>query len=169
MKMGVLIDKLVKAPLFKGLTKEEMEKVLSVAHEIKWGEGDTIITEGDMGETMYIIYSGSVKVSKRLTLPQLSDERGHSEKTLIRMDAVEPIVVGEVAMLTKAERSATITATKECLALEISGSELAKLCEADAKIGFKIMGNLAKLLSERLRQANRDVIRLATALSVALG
>jgi len=167
--MGVLTEKIIKAPLFKGLTEEEMEKVLSVAHEIKWSEGDTVITEGEMGETIYIIYSGSVKVSKRLTLPQLSDERGPSEKTLIRLDAVEPIVVGEVAMLTKAERSATITATKECLALEIYGPDLAKLCEADAKTGFKIMGNLAKLLSERLRQANRDVTRLATALSVALG
>ena len=167
--MGVLIEKLFKAPLFKGLTKEEMERVLSVAHEIKWGDGDTVITEGEMGETMYIIYSGSVKVSKRLMLPQLSDERGHSEKTLIRLDAVEPIVVGEVAMLTKAERSATITATRECLVLEIYGPELAKLCEADTKIGFKIMGNLAKLLSDRLRQTNRDVIRLSTALSVALG
>ncbi len=166
--MGVLIEKLIKAPLFKGLTKEEMERVLSVGREIKWGEGDTVITEGEMGETMYIIYSGSVKVSKRLTLPQFSDERGQSEKTLIKMDAVEPIVVGEVAMLTKAERSATITATKECLVLEIYGPDLAKLCEADTKIGFKIMGNLAQLLSERLRQANRDVVRLSTALSVAL-
>src|SRR5512136_1573415 len=99
--MGVLTEKLIKAPLFKGLTKEEMDKVLSVAHEIKWGEGDTVITEGEMGETVYIIYSGSLKVSKRLTLPQLSDERGPSEKTLIKLDAVEPIVVGEVAMLTK--------------------------------------------------------------------
>ena len=167
--MGELTDKLIKAPLFRGLTKEEMEKVLSVAHEIKWREGDTVITEGDMGETIYIIYSGSVKVSKRLTLPQFSDERGPSEKTLIRLDATEPIVVGEVAMLTKAERSATITTTKECLALEIYGPELAKLCEADTKIGFKIMSNLAQILSDRLRQTNRDVIRLATALSVALG
>ncbi len=167
--MEILTEKLIKAPLFKGLTQEEMEKVLSVAHEIKWVEGETVITEGEMGETMYIIYSGSVKVSKRLTLPQFSDESGHSEKTLIKLDAIEPIVVGEVAMLTKAERSATITVTKECLVLEIHGTELAKLCEADTKIGLKIMGNLAQLLSDRLRQANRDVIRLTTALSVALG
>jgi CRP/FNR family cyclic AMP-dependent transcriptional regulator len=166
--MGELTEKLTKAPLFKGLTEEEMGRVLSVAREIKWGEGDTVITEGELGETMYIIYSGSVRVSKRLTLPQFSDERGQSEKTLIKLDAVEPIVVGEVAMLTKAERSATITALKECLALEIYGPDLAKLCEGDTKIGFKIMGNLAQVLSERLRQANRDVVRLATALSVAL-
>jgi hypothetical protein len=52
--------------------------------------------------------------------------------------------------------------------LEIYGPELTKLYEADSKIGFKIMGNLAQILSDRLRQANRDVVRLSTALSVAL-
>ena len=168
MVMGVPIEKLNKAMLFRGLTKEEMEKVISLGKELKWGEGETIITEGEMGETIYIIYGGNVKVSKRLTLPQFSDESGRSEKTLLQMEAIEPMVFGEVAMLTKAERSATVIAVKECLGVEISGRKLSKLCEEDNKLGFKIMGNLAEVLSDRLRKANRDVVRLATALSVAL-
>ena len=166
--MGVPIDKIIKASLFKGLTRMEMEKVIALGREVKWDEGETIITEGELGETIYVIYSGAVKVSKRLTLPQFSDDAGHSEKTLIQMDTVEPIVVGEVAMLTKAERSATITATKDCVGLEVKGPELAKLCETDTGLGFKIMVNLAQVLSDRLRKTNRDVVRLATALSVAL-
>ena len=166
--MGVSIEKIRRASLFNGLTDDEMEKVLSLAHEITWGEGETLITEGETGETIYIIYSGAVRVSKRLTLQQFSDEIGQSEKTLIHMDATEPIVVGEVAMLTKAERSATITATKDCAALEIYGPDLGKLCESDADLGFKVMRNLAQILSDRLRKVNRDVVRLATALSVAL-
>lgn len=166
--MGVSIEKIKRASLLNGLTDDEMKKVLSLAHEITWGEGETLITEGETGETIYIIYSGAVRVSKRLTLQQFSDEIGQSEKTLIHMDATEPIVVGEVAMLTKAERSATITATKDCAALEIYGPELGRLCESDTDLGFKVMRNLAQILSDRLRKVNRDVVRLATALSVAL-
>lgn len=166
--MGVSIEKIIKATLFNGLTREEMEKVISLAREVAWGEGETIITEGELGETIYIIYTGAVKVSKRLTLPQFSDESGQSEKTLIHMEATEPIVVGEVAMLTKAERSATITATKACVALEIYGPDLGRLCESDTELGLKVMRNLAQILSERLAKVNRDVVRLATALSVAL-
>jgi CRP/FNR family cyclic AMP-dependent transcriptional regulator len=168
MVMGVPIEKIIKAALFKGLTKEEMEKVVSLGKELKWGDGETIITEGEMGETIYIIYSGTVRVGKRLTLPQFSDESGRSEKTLLQMEAIEPMVFGEVAMLTKAERSATVIAVKECSGIEISGQELGKLCEEDNKLGYKIMANLAEVLSDRLRKANRDVVRLATALSVAL-
>jgi len=166
--MGVSIEKIKRASLLNGLTDDEMKKVLSLAHEITWGEGETLITEGETGETIYIIYSGAVRVSKRLTLQQFSDEIGQSEKTLIHMDATEPIVVGEVAMLTKAERSATITATKDCAALEIYGPDLGRLCESDTDLGFKVMRNLAQILSDRLRKVNRDVVRLATALSVAL-
>jgi CRP-like cAMP-binding protein len=166
--MVISIDKAMQAPIFNGLTREEMERVLSLGKEKTWGEGETIVTEGESGETLYVIYSGSVKISKRLTLPQFSDEERHSEKTLLHMDTVEPIVVGEVAMLTKAERSATITTTKGCTALEIYGPDLAKLCETDTRLGLKIMENLAHILSDRLRRTNRDIVRLATALSVAL-
>lgn len=166
--MGVSIEKIIKASLFKGLTEGQMTKVISLGREVAWGEGETIITEGELGETIYIIYSGAVKVSKRLTLQQFSDEIGQSEKTLIHMDATEPIVVGEVAMLTKSERTATITATKACAALEIYGPDLGRLCESDTDLGFKVMRNLAQILSERLGKVNRDVVRLATALSVAL-
>lgn len=167
--MEIPIEKIVKASLFHGLSKEEMEKVLQLGNEVKWGEGETVVTEGEEGETLYIIYTGAVKVSKRLTLPQFSDDRGQGEKTLIQMDTVEPIVVGEVAVLTKSERTATITATKDCVGLEIKGGELANLCESDAMLGFKIMSNLALILSERLKKTNRDIVRLATALTVALG
>ena len=167
--MGFSVEKVIRAPLFNGLTKDEMEKVLSLARQATWSEGDTIVREDEPGETIYVIYSGTVKVSKKLTLPQFSDESRRDEKTLLHMDASEPIVAGEIAMLTKAERSATITATTDCAALEIYGPDLARLCESDPNLGVKILTNLAQILSERLRKANRDVVRLATALSVALG
>ena len=162
------MEKITQAPLFNGLSEAEVEKVLSLARRVEWHSGDTIVTEDEAGETMYVVYSGAMKVSKRLTLPQFSDELGQDEKTLLHMDASEPVVIGEVAMLSKAERSATITATSDCAGLEIRGPDLAELCESDTELGFKIVRNLAQLMSARLRQANRDIVKLATALSVAV-
>ena len=167
--MGDLIEGLKGVALFKGLSEEQIERVISIGREVKWEEGETICVEGEAGETIYIIYTGSVKVSKRLTLKGAGDEDDLSEKVLINMDAAEPIVVGEVAMLTKPERSATITATKGCKALEIYGPDLGKLCETESALGFTLMKNLASILCDRLRQVNYDVVRLATALTVALG
>ncbi|MCJ7523452.1 MAG: cyclic nucleotide-binding domain-containing protein [Dehalococcoidia bacterium] len=167
--MGNLTERLKGVELFTGLTEEKIEKVLSLGREVKWEQGDTICSEGEPGETIFIIYSGSVKVSKRLTLQRTDGEEDQSQKVLINMDATEPILVGEVSMLTRPERSATITATKGCTGLEIYGSDLRKLCETDSLLGYTLISNLASILCNRLRQANRDVVRLATALSVALG
>jgi CRP-like cAMP-binding protein len=167
--MGDLIERLKGVALFKGLSEEQINRVISMGREVKWEEGETICVEGEPGETVYIIYAGSVKVSKRLTLQHARDENDLSEKVLINMDATEPVIVGEVAMLTKPERSATITVTKDCKALEIYGPDLGKLCESDSALGFILMKNLASILCDRLRQVNYDVVRLATALTVALG
>jgi CRP/FNR family cyclic AMP-dependent transcriptional regulator len=167
--MAISIDRLKDVPLFRDLSQSEIESVLSLTREVSWDEGQTICTEGETGETIYIIYSGSIKVSKRLTLLQPGQESDLSDKVLMKMDAADPIILGEVAMLTRPERSATITATRKCDGLEMFGRDLASLCQTRPDLGFKIMHNLASILSERLRAANRDVARLATALTVALG
>jgi len=167
--MGDLTERLKGVALFSGLSEEQIGRVISMGREVRWEEGETVCVEGESGGSIYIIYAGSVKVSKRLTLRRGGDEEDLSEKVLINMDATEPVVVGEVAILTKPERSATITVTKGCKALEIEGTALRELCEADSELGFTLMKNLASMLCERLRQVNRDVVRLATALTVALG
>jgi len=167
--MGYLTERLKGVALFEGLTEEQIETVLSIGQETRWDEGETICTEGETGETIYIIYKGSIKVAKRLTLHQGAEEDDPSEKVLTNLDATEPIIVGEVAMLTEPERSATITATTECTALVLTASDLRMLCHTDSALGFTLMKNLASILSNRLRQANRDVVRLATALTIALG
>ena len=166
--MGVSIENIGHAPLFDGLTEAEIEKVLSLAREVRWSEGETILVEGEIGDTIYIVYSGAIKVSKRLTLRQVSDESGDSEKTLLHMEAHDPIIIGEVAMLAKGERTATITATRDCAALEIGGPDLAGLCESDTNLGFKVIRNLARLINTRLRKADQDIVKLSTALSIAL-
>jgi len=167
-EMGVPIEKLKGVALFRGLSEAEMEAVVSLGREVEWGEGETLFTEDEMGETMLIIYAGGMKVSKSITLQGL-EGADLSDKVLMNMEATEPVVVGEVAMLTKQSRTATITTTKRCLGLEICGPDLGELCEREPELGFKLMQNLACILSERLRASNRDVVRLATALSVALG
>ena len=167
-RMGVAIEKLKGVALFRGLSEGEMEEVVSLGREVEWEEGETVFTEDELGDTMLIIYAGAMKVSKSITLQGL-EGADLSDKVLMNMEATEPVVVGEVAVLTKQARTATITTTKRCMGLEISGSDLAELCERKPRLGFKLMQNLACLLSERLRSSNRDVVRLATALSVALG
>ena len=167
--MGFSVDKLTGSPLFTDLSTPEIEKVLSIAHETSWDEGTTICTEGDSGESIFIVYSGSVKISKKLTLYRSGQDEDSGDKVLRNVDTTKPIVLGEMAMLTNQQRTATVTATKKCDGFEINGCQLTELCKAQPDLGYKIMHNLACILCEHLKAANHDVTRLATALAVALG
>ena len=167
--MGFSVDKLTGSALFTDLTAAEIEKILSLAREVNWEEGDTICSEGDTGESIFIIYSGSVRISKKLTLYHSGQDEDSGDKVLRNVDATRPIVLGEMAMLTNQQRTASVTATRKCEGLEINGCQLTGLCKAQPDLGYNIMHNLACILSEHLKAANHDVTRLATALTVALG
>ncbi|MGD8732808.1 MAG: HEAT repeat domain-containing protein, partial [Anaerolineales bacterium] len=49
-------------PLFSELTPEELKQVAAIAGEHIFKEGETFVTEGELGDEMYIIVSGKVRV-----------------------------------------------------------------------------------------------------------
>ena len=159
---------LANVPLFKGLTLKQLEAILSVVKERNWMAGDTILKEGNEEDSMYILLSGVVEVSKRMTL-RMPGQEEELQKSLVRIDASEPSVFGEMAMLNGSQRSATVTVVKACQTLEISRLDLERLCAADPSMGAQLFRNLTQILDKRLRGANQDIVKLATALVLALG
>lgn len=109
----------------------------------------------------------AVQISERMTL-RLPDQEEDLHKSLVQIHAKEPAVFGEMALLNGNVRSATITVVKACQTLEINRSDLERLWEADPLMGYHLFKNLAQTLDDRLRGANRDIIKLATALVLAL-
>lgn len=160
---------LARVPLFEGLSLEELHRVVSIARWRNWGAGEIIIREGEGGDTLYVLLSGAVEVTKTLTLRLSQEEFGEREKTLMRSDSREPFFFGEMAMLEGTERSATVTTTAPCETLEIERKDFLALAEAESRIGYLVLTNIAKMLSSRLRRTNMDVLKLTTALSLALG
>lgn len=99
----------------------------------------------------------------------LGDGRDETEKSLVYLDARDPAVFGEAGLLASGQRAATVVAVKPCEAYEINREDFLKLCEADPMVGYLTMRNLAQILESRLRKTSQDVLKLATALSIALG
>jgi hypothetical protein len=52
--------------------------------------------------------------------------------------------------------------------LEINRADFVKLVEAKPRLGVMILMKLSELLINRLKQSSQDIIRLTTALSIAL-
>jgi CRP/FNR family transcriptional regulator, cyclic AMP receptor protein len=108
------------APLMTG---EEFEK------------DSLIFNEGEVGECLYIIFKGEVKISKRnMTLDILKEHE----------------VFGELSLLDTETRSATATAYTDCTLFKIDQEPFFDLMEARPEI----LRGIIKILSKRLRSLN---------------
>jgi CRP-like cAMP-binding protein len=73
-----------------------------------------------------------------------------------------------MALISQEKRSASIMARTDCRLLEIKRDDFLNLIEEKHRLGVRVLMKLMEFLVTRLRQSNRDIIRLTTALSIAL-
>jgi CRP-like cAMP-binding protein len=109
--------------------------------------GDTIVHEGDRGDTLFFLLSGTVDVQV-----QLDGGRTH------RLSTVGPgVAFGELAMLDRSRRSADVVATDDSVLARISVDDLHDLGDRFPQMMATIYRNLATNLARRLRAANEQV------------
>ena len=163
------ISLLRETELFKNLSKEQIEKVLDICHNVTFAENDMIMKEEEFGDRMYIILQGTVEVIKRLIMDGVDDEEGNEKnKVFTRLDADLHPVFGEISLLEESKRTATVRAITDCIFYEIKKEDFLRLAESDYELGYRILLNLASIVSARLRKANEDTIKLTTVLSLIL-
>ncbi len=103
--------------IFRGLNDAQLAEAAEKLQEKRFKAGETIVQQGDQGETFFIIYSGRVEVSTR---------RGRRARTLGFL--MEGDYFGEEALLRRHHRrSATVTARSEVVALVLHRQEFEKL------------------------------------------
>jgi len=162
-------DRVLKAlPILRDLEEEELKIFLKVTRRVRFPQGKTIIKEGEIGETMYIIEEGTVEISKTLVMKMGREDFQDRDKILTRLSAEDHAVIGEVALFEQGKRTATVVAVTACSLLEVTRANFMKLGEENPKIGYKITRNIAQMLCSRLRKADEDTVKLTTALSIAL-
>jgi CRP-like cAMP-binding protein len=115
---------------------------------------------------MYIIQEGTVEISRTLTLKITRSDFGQKEKTFIRLGG--GFFFGEMALLENDVRSATVTTVTECSFFVMLNQDFDRHCEKLPEIGYHILRNIARTLATRLRRNNQDILKLTTALSLAL-
>jgi CRP/FNR family cyclic AMP-dependent transcriptional regulator len=153
--------------LFQDLEENEIHQVLSHTAPRNFSSGDIIIQEGDPGNSLFIMQSGEVEITKQLTL--VLDEDTPKERVFIRLNAENGVYFGEMALLENETRSATVTALTDCSLLELHQKDFLDLIERNPAMGVKLLLRLAQVLSRHLRKTNQDVVKLTTALAVSLG
>ncbi len=156
-------------PLFKGLSETRIKKIIKKMTKQKIAAGDFIIHEGDKENSLYILIKGEVEISKSLVLPQWIQSGQKQEKSLLRLSEKHRPFFGEMAMFSdQRERSASITAVTPCTIAVLSLESLENVINDDPVTGTIIYKNIASVLAARLIKANKDILKLTTAFTLAL-
>jgi CRP/FNR family cyclic AMP-dependent transcriptional regulator len=147
-----LLDKILvlkKSALFASVTTSELRAVAAVAEELNFKPGEPIVREMDIGDALYLIKSGSVRISKRIGEGRSVD--------LASMDAGE--CFGEMAAIDEEVRSATVSAQHDCIVLRISKDNLYGVMRDSPQIGIELL----RIFVKRLRNANGRIETLSQA------
>jgi CRP/FNR family cyclic AMP-dependent transcriptional regulator len=153
--------------IFQDLDDHELQLILQLARPRSFSANSTIIKEGDSGDGMFIMCEGAVNITKRLTLVLSQDLP--KEKRMLRLKAEDGVTFGEMALLENDTRTATVTALTDCRLLELNRGDFLGFIRENSVPGCKIMLRLAQILSRFLRKTDQDVVKLTTAMAIALG
>lgn len=152
------LEKLEKISLFSefATNREKLQKFYEIMKTEIFKAKQKIIEEGTLGNKLYILYKGSVRILRK-TLT-------NDQYTVVILNADDHIFFGEVALIDSDRRSATVVAETDCEVLSVDRSKFLKFCEENPLMGYKITLNIAKRISASLRKMNQDVITLFEAL-----
>jgi len=158
-----------KVLFFKNLTESQIQKVIAGMQIAEVQAGKIITKEGSEEDTLFILVEGEVEITKQLVIPIVAPSEDRMEKSLVVLSEKHYPFFGEMALfLDKPERSATVKARKKCTLATFEKKDLLNVFDNDADIGSKIYKNIATELVERLKKANKDILKLTTAFTLAL-
>ncbi len=157
---------LAQIPLFRGLDDGQLAAVAVCLRRSRVPQGEEILTEGEPGRSLFVLVDGSVETTKHLGVVGL-DGAIPRQKVLVRLSA--PQFFGEIGLLEDTPRSATVRAATSCEMLELGREDFDRLVAADVRLGYTLVRNIASSVIGRLRDTDRDILKLTAALSLALG
>jgi anion transporter len=117
--MADLADTIRAISLFSGLSREDIAKILGRLEEKFFPAGTTILSQGDQGDSFYIIQSGAVQVV-------LEGGGGRRESIAVLGQGDD---FGEMALLSGEPRSATIITVKDTTVWRLSREAWTELIE----------------------------------------
>jgi CRP-like cAMP-binding protein len=127
------LDLLKRVPLFERCSKKELNEVASLADEIDIAPGRTLTKEGAPGREFVVIVEGAADVTRK----------GRKINTLRSGD-----FLGEIALVTGAPRTATVTTTAPSRVLVVTSQAFRSLLRDSPSIQLKVLEALASRIPD---------------------
>ncbi len=145
-----ILKLLAETPVFHELSKRELKKVKKIVHVNEYKADQIIFRKSDPGLGMHIILEGSVEI-------------------IVKKDNKEPVVLaelgetnffGDVSLLDENLRSADVIAREDTILVELYRPDFLDMLHTKPKTGIKMLHSLSKIIVQRLRRTNNELIEL---------
>jgi CRP/FNR family transcriptional regulator, cyclic AMP receptor protein len=141
-------DVLRRSPLCEMLSDAEIEVLAELSRARKFAPGEVVFSEGDQGDALFVLQRGEVEVV-------IGGGADGAEAALAVLSP--PASFGEMSLVDREVRSATVRARTECVALQLTAENFTAFRKR-SRDGFTLfLVNVARVLSSRLRETNRKL------------
>ncbi|HMF27403.1 MAG TPA: cyclic nucleotide-binding domain-containing protein, partial [Candidatus Cybelea sp.] len=133
--------------MLQGIDGDDLSQVIKRLNRRSFAAGETLFRENDPGDRLCLVSRGAVGISI---------SAGSEEVRIVTM--AEGSLLGEAALLDGRPRSATARAVEDTVVYELSREDLDGIAAQYPTIAIRIMGNLARIMSQRMRETN-EILR----------
>ena len=131
------LNDLRKSPLFEGLTDQELQQLMEKAQPVSLRAGEYLMKQGDEGDAAFVVVKGEFEVTKQ------------SGQSVIKIDVRNPgDVLGEMALISRSPRSASVVAISNCEALRISPEAFENLLSTSSTAALAVLHWVMNRLSQ---------------------
>jgi CRP/FNR family cyclic AMP-dependent transcriptional regulator len=148
MDMSEIVNVLGNCELFRGLERDEIEKIASLGHVETFEAGEHILQQGDFGDNLYVIADGHVFLERSI---DLGTRKGNAIISLLgrgRALGCWSTLLGEAHTLLSSARCRKATTV-----VVIKGPEVREIMLGDFGLGFKVLERLCFVLRDRIQGA----------------
>ncbi len=142
-----IIRELRQIDFLRNMSEDEMRLLVPNVQVHEFGAGETLFSQGDIGDTMYIIRRGRIEVLGRT-------DNGSKRSIAV---LARPQIIGEGAMMTGEPRNATCRAQTDVEVLELSRESFSELFKQHPEAVEQISEVIANRASER-KELLKDTI-----------
>jgi len=144
-----IINELRQVDFLRDLHDDELQLLLPGVSLLNFGAGETIVREGDTGDSLYIIRSGEVEVVAH----------AHGSQEVPIRNLKRPAFFGEMALMTGEPRNSTIRARSDAELLELGREGFAELFKSHPQTAAMMGEIIALRMSERRESLAAATVR----------
>ncbi len=145
MDLSEIQSTLENCELFKDLKKADIEKIVHLSRIEEYAPGEYVFSQGDFGEHLYIIAQGTIFLEHAVDLGRRKGNVIIGTLGTGRVFGCWSTLLGEAHNLLS-----SATCQKSTRVILIRGSDLRKVMNDNAQIGFSVLQRLCLLLRDRL-------------------